>query len=138
MKLTISLATVFCITLAGILLLGVPAVSAQEASLGELDQLVFNSVVPCRIVDTRNRGGLFSEDESRGYVVYGASMSNQGGNADGCPLPAGIGEPRAVHINVTALGDVGSGNFAVVRHGSPASIGPFRSTCVMVPVGRPR
>lgn len=101
---------------------GAPDATPDEGTPGLL-RLSYTPVDACRIIDTRNRGGLFSEDESRGYLVYGASMSNQGGNAAGCPLPAGIGEPRAVHINVTALSDVGSGNFAVVRHGTPASIG---------------
>ena len=116
MKLTISLATVLCITLAGILLLGVPAVSAQEEEalkLGDAEQdWVYTAVEPCRIVNTRGPGGNpnpnpFDAGETRGYNVYG-DVSNQNFNSIGggpatCPDPFAKGEPRAVHLNITVL-----------------------------------
>ena len=83
MKLTISLATVLCITLAGVLLLGVPAFAADEEDLklGDTDQdWVYTAVEPCRIVDTRQNGEALSCGVSRGsIIVYGHVEAQNGG-----------------------------------------------------------
>lgn len=80
---------------------------------------VFTPVTPCRIVDTRNAGGAFGPDQIREFFVYGTTnIVNQGGNPVGCPSPKG--EPRGVHINVTAVPVSGQGNFAAF----PANISP--------------
>jgi hypothetical protein len=119
MKFTISLATVLCITLAGVLLLGVPAVSAQEDTLklGDLGKdYVYSPVDPCRIVDTRVSTvdpGPMLADTWRRFKVYGVVQGQNGGapNPPTCPAPKG--EPRAVHINVTALGGDQAGHLRV-------------------------
>ncbi len=51
-------------------------------------------VTPCRIVDTRNAGGMIDAYSGRDFHVYGSggTISAQGGNPDGCPAP--LGEPR--------------------------------------------
>ncbi|MDW7773245.1 MAG: hypothetical protein SCH71_10185 [Desulfobulbaceae bacterium] len=62
----------------------------------------FTPVTPCRIVDTRNAGGMFAAGTSRAYYVYGTTqISAQGGNPAGCTSP--VGEPRGVVVNVTAV-----------------------------------
>ena len=118
MKSTISLATVLCIALAGILFLGAPAFAADEDSfaLGDTDQdYVYTPVKPCRIVDTRAVGGPFSASETRDYYVYGEVAAQQGGASAGYPerCNAPKGEPRAVHINVTSTNAHASGWFTV-------------------------
>ena len=73
MKSTISLATVLCIALAGILFLGAPAFSADEDSfaLGDLDEdYVYTPVEPCRIVDTREVGGAFSAARNAVVIMF--------------------------------------------------------------------
>jgi hypothetical protein len=121
MKFTISLATVLCIALAGVLFFGVPAFSADEdiEALGDANEdWVYTGVKPCRIVDTRKIGGAFTAGESREYFVYGDVSGQQGGNPPysvKCPAPKG--EPRAVHINVTAVGGPHNGNFRVYKAG---------------------
>lgn len=94
--------------------------SGGEPASGAL-KLSYTPVEGCRIVDTRKKGAAFAKDEQRGYLVYGSDMSDQGGNAEGCPLPAGISTPLAAHINVIALTETGGGNFSVFRHGSTAA-----------------
>ena len=110
-----SLATVLCIALAGILLLGVSSASAQN--LGDPDQLVYKPVNPCRIIDTRFAVGAFGAEEVRFYDVYGNVQAQNGANAgnqypNSCPAPKG--EPSAVAINVTAVPNQGfNGNLRV-------------------------
>lgn len=110
------LATVLCITLASVLLLGGGLASAQS-SLGDPDQLVLKSVKPCRIIDTRPAGVPFATAETRSYDVYG-NVANQNGyglpgslNPQTCPAPKG--EPRAVSINVTAVPGSATGHLRV-------------------------
>ncbi len=75
---------------------------------------VYTAVAPCRIFDTRNAGGggVLAAGATRDFYVYGTTdISNQGGNATGCASPRG--EPRAVHINLTAAPVTGPGNLRV-------------------------
>jgi hypothetical protein len=68
----------------------------------------YTPVTPCRIVDTRRGGGgVFSPGQSREYYVYG-SVAVQGGSVLCSSLK---GEPRGVHLNVTAVPVAGPGNF---------------------------
>lgn len=121
MKFTISLATVLCITLAGVLFLGVPAFAADEEDLklGDIDQdWVYTAVEPCRIVNTVNTGEPFEAEESRKYYTYGNVKDQNGGQPampNNCPAPQG--EPTAVHINVTVKGH-GTGNVRVYPAGT--------------------
>lgn len=75
--------------------------------LGDLDQdYVYTAVSPCRIADTRtSRGGTgaIAPGTFKDFFVYGdgTTIGGQGGDGNGCPSPRG--EPRAVHINVTAV-----------------------------------
>lgn len=80
--------------------------STQQA-IGDLDQdYVYTAVSPCRVVDTRpSRGGTgaIAAGTFKDFFVYGdsATIGGQGGNGNGCSSPRG--EPRAVHVNVTAV-----------------------------------
>ena len=118
MKSAISLATVLCMTLAGILFLGAPAFSEDQLALGDVNQdYVYSPIKACRIVDTREEGGAFAANETRSYHVYGNVSAQQGGASAGyperCNPPDGKGEPRAVHINVTSTNAHASGWFTV-------------------------
>ena len=85
-----------------------------EASYKDLS---YSSVEPCRIVDTRLAGGAIPPGGIRSYNVWGA-VAFQGGNPVGCPSPSG--EPRAVHVNVTAVPVADSGNILAFAFGSAA------------------
>ncbi len=93
--------------------------------VGDLtEDYTYTPVSPCRIVDTRKpgAGGAFSPSQSREYFVYGL-VGAQGGSAI-CFSPNG--EPRGVHLNVTAVPVDGSGNFKIY----PANVGPPNASFV--------
>ncbi len=85
--------------------------------LGDLtEDYAYTAVTPCRIVNTNVLGGPFLPGVARSYRVYGL-VGAQGGAAF-CPSPNG--EPRAVHINVTAVPVAGQGNFRAYPAGGAA------------------
>jgi hypothetical protein len=95
--------------------------------LGETDRdFAYTAVKPCRIIDTRIAGGAFSPGAIRAYYVYG-SLGSQGGS--NCTSPRG--EPRAVHINVTAVPVSGPGNFRAY----PANVSPPNASLVNYKAG---
>jgi len=95
--------------------------------LGETDRdFAYTAVKPCRIIDTRIAGGAFAPGAIRGYYVYG-SLGFQGGTT--CNSPRG--EPRAVHINVTAVPVSGPGNFRAY----PANLGAPNASLVNYKAG---
>ena len=85
--------------------------------------LLFTPVTPCRIVDTRNAGGILGAYSGRNFYVYGsaAEISGQGGNAAGCPTP--LGEPLAAHINMVAVDPTGKGNLQAFPKGAGPGAG---------------
>ena len=103
----------------------------DETIAAPTDQdLVFTPVTPCRIVDTRLAGGPFTPGARREFYVYGTTIiANQGGNPAGCASPRG--EPSAVHINVTAVPQSGSGYFGVF----PANVEPPNASLVNYKTG---
>jgi hypothetical protein len=80
--------------------------------------LLYTPVSPCRIVDTRNAGGMIGAWSGRDFHVYGSAgiISAQGGNAAGCPAP--LGEPLAAHINLVAVDPTGKGNLQAYPNGA--------------------
>jgi predicted aconitase with swiveling domain len=80
-------------------------------------------VTPCKIVDTRNSGGIINAATQRDFRVYGSggAISAQGGNPAGCPSP--LGEPLAAHINVVAVNPTGKGNLKAFPKGAGATTG---------------
>ena len=84
---------------------------------------LYTPVTPCRIVDTRNAGGIIGAYSGRDFYVYGsaATISDQGGNAAGCPAP--LGEPRAAHINMVAVDPTGKGNLQAYPKGAGPGAG---------------
>ena len=83
------------------------------------DGLVYTPVTPCRIVDTRNAGGAIPPGGLRSYNVRGAVVS-QGGISAGCPSPGG--EPRAVHLSVTAVPVAGQGHLRMFPFNTPTPL----------------
>jgi hypothetical protein len=83
------------------------------------DVTAYTPVTPCRMVDTRLAGGTIPPGGIRSYSVRGA-VASQGGNSAGCPSPKG--EPRAVHVNVTAVPLSGIGYLTAYPYGSTAPL----------------
>ena len=86
--------------------------------------LSYTAITPCKIVDTRNMsGGIINAFTARNFHVFGsaAAISAQGGNAAGCPSPAG--EPLAAHINLIAVNPTGKGNLQAFPKGAGPGAG---------------
>jgi hypothetical protein len=131
-------------SLAGLLaLLGASAVQAQPLA----QELVFTSVSPCRVLDTRVSGAPLAPGVGRLVTVIGSSsdFANQGGHPGGCGIPgfiAGVPQVQAVLINLVAVVSVGAGDLrawssdqpkpatSVLNYGSGQTI----ANAVVVPV----
>jgi hypothetical protein len=85
--------------------------------------LTYTPVTPCRIVDTRNAGGIINATAERDFYVYGPGsvIGPQGGKSAGCPSPGG--EPYAAHINVVAVDPTGKGNLQAYPLGAGSGAG---------------
>jgi hypothetical protein len=85
--------------------------------------LSYTPVTPCRIVDTRNSGGIINATIQRDFHVYGpgGTISAQGGTSAGCHSP--LGEPLAAHINMTAVDPTGKGNLQAYPLGAGPGAG---------------
>lgn len=72
--------------------------------------LVYTPVTPCRLLDTRvpsARSGPLGPDAQRDFLVFDADLSaEQGGNPDGCNLPAQV---EALAVNLVAVDPAGPG-----------------------------
>jgi V8-like Glu-specific endopeptidase len=86
--------------------------------------LLYASVTPCRIVDTRNTtAGIIAASTQRNFRVFGSggAISAQGGTAAGCPSP--LGEALAAHINMVAVDPIGKGNLQAFPVGAGTGTG---------------
>src|SRR2546430_14124015 len=75
----------------------------------------FNTVSPCRLIDTRLSGQRFVANQTRTFNVFG-NLSGQGGNPSGCNLPPfsnSVAQVQAVAINFVAVNPAGSGFLTV-------------------------
>ena len=83
--------------------------SLPDALGDTIDDLVYTPVTPCRIVDTRNAGGVISAGTTRDFDVDGSSFTGQGGSAGSCGIPYGVA--RAVAMTITAVQPAVKGYF---------------------------
>ena len=80
----------------------------DPAALGDVSlDLVFTPVAPCRIVDTRNAGGLIAANTFRAFDVDDSNFADQGGYAGSCGIPFGV--PRAVVMSIAVTSTQGFG-----------------------------
>ena len=97
-----------------------PASAVQHAALGDATtESKLTPISPCRIVDTRLKGGPIGAGKTRPYTVRGAgaAFAKQGGKADGCGIPSAA---TAVQVTITAVGAIGTGYLRAY----PGSIAP--------------
>src|ERR1700688_91054 len=79
--------------------------------------LTYTSIQPCRLFDTRVAGGALAANANREFNAVGVSsagsLSSQGGNPSGCPIPGfeDLGHPQvqAIVINLTVVTPSGTG-----------------------------
>lgn len=70
--------------------------------------LLFTSIQPCRVFDTRSPGDPLVAGAARAFTIVGDStdFANQGGHPGGCGIPGfleGTAQVQAVMINVAAV-----------------------------------
>ena len=97
---------------------------AIQQVLNPRGSLLYTAVTPCKIVDTRDTsGGIIGAFTARNFHVFGSAgtISAQGGNAAGCPSPAG--EPRAAHINMIAVNPTAKSNLQAFPLGAGPGAG---------------
>jgi hypothetical protein len=88
---------------------------AESARAQSFDNLVLNTITPCRLFDTRvvNGGtGPLSAGEVRGFNVFGSDLSSQGGSLTGCGIPelvSGVPQTFAIAVNIVAANPQGIG-----------------------------
>ena len=83
--------------------------SEAYAELGDTDaDLVYSSVTPCRIIDTREAGGPIAGGYTRNFMVAGTEgFVAQGGHTGGCGIPENA---TSVMVNFIAIGPTASGH----------------------------
>jgi hypothetical protein len=83
--------------------------------------LVFTPITPCRIVDTRNAGGMISSLGTRVFNAWAVSYSSQGGNAAGCGLPQSS-DVAALVVNLLVISPIGAGWIAAWPNNTPMPV----------------
>lgn len=78
-------------------------------------ETVFVPITPCRVIDTRVKGGPVSAARSF-YVAGTANVTNQGGRSGGCGIPSAA---SAVSANVVATGATKGGFVKGYPAGAP-------------------
>lgn len=99
----------------------VQGVFANAVGDAESD-LLFVPVAPCRLLDTRQGGGIIAAGTTRSFRVAGtAGFEAQGGKSGGCGIPIGASSPVAasVMVNLVAVDVTGKGNLAAWEFGQP-------------------
>src|SRR5262245_8757640 len=89
-----------------------------EATLGSAsNDLVFNPVVPCRVMDSRFGTGVYAGPYGSGntvslYVTDPLTVNGHAqGGASSCGIPFGVGS--AVALNITVVPLIGSGDLRI-------------------------
>jgi hypothetical protein len=124
--------------LAGLPLEELQAREARDASagLGPLGttppDLVYRSVTPCRLIDTRSGGGSLAAGSPRDFRVTGTDFTAQGGNPAGCAVP--IGGATAAVINFVAVNPVGAGDLRAWAYSQPPVTPPNASIVNYIPI----
>lgn len=87
------------------------------------DGLVYVAVDPCRLADTRDTTAI-PAFISRNFLVYGADLSSQGGDAGGCAHPregSGV-EPLAISAYVVGVPTATSGAGHLTAYASDGTV----------------
>ncbi|HEX6738325.1 MAG TPA: hypothetical protein VF310_08645 [Vicinamibacteria bacterium] len=99
---------------------------AGPLALGDAtSQLVYTSVTPCRIIDTRVAGGSRAPNVPRDFRVTGTGLQTQGGEMTGCGVP--VGRATAAVVNFVAVNPVGAGNLRAWAYSNPPAAAPNSS-----------
>lgn len=99
------------------LAMGTAASSAADPALAgsaTSSSLSFRKIAPCRLADTRLVNARLQAGGSLHVNSAGTNLRTQGGNTEGCGIPAGA---EAIVINVTAVDPTQAGYLTVFPYG---------------------
>lgn len=96
----------FILKMAVLLSMAAPALA--QFGFSTSTDLVFTPITPCRIVDTRNAGGVIPTASSRVFKGWAANYSAQGGSATNCNLPQST-DVAALSVNLLVIVPSGEG-----------------------------
>lgn len=84
--------------------------TSAYAQLGHLSKdLVFTPITPCRIVDTRNAGGVIPGGVTKQFKGWNATnFIAQGGSATTCGMPP-VSDIAALAVNLLVIAPIGEG-----------------------------
>jgi len=85
--------------------------------------LVYTPVTPCRIIDTRNAGGVLAAGSTRSFYVAAGNYSTQGGLAGSCGIP--FGPATAAVINFVAVEPAAPGDLRVTPYAATMPLASF-------------
>ena len=106
------------------IILGTTALTPLQAQ----DELVYVAAEPCRIVDTREAGGVIAANNFRNFRVSGTAgeLAVQGGKTDCLDPKAGTGKkPLAISAYVIAVPASGSGSGVLTAYPSDQQAPPL-------------
>jgi len=96
----------------------VEVIGGAPAAVGEVgtkalgspgSDLVYTPLTPCRIIDTRLRGGPLAANTTRSFLAFTATdFVDQGGDASSCNIPANV---SAITVKVAAVDPLQGGWF---------------------------
>lgn len=80
----------------------------QPMALGDVDQdLVYTPVTPCRLLDTRIAGGIFTAASTRDFIGFtDTDFASQGGSDTDCGIPI---DAAAISVNLAMVNPVQAG-----------------------------
>src|SRR5215510_10918737 len=88
-------------------LLGLTSSPLTVTTAWAQSEMVYFTVPPCRIADTRLAGGPLAAGSTRDFHVVGTGLATQGGSSSGCGIPT---TARAAMVNLTAVNPAGPGD----------------------------
>jgi len=98
--------------------------AAPAAAVDTTQESKYTPIAPCRVVDTRRKGGALVTGATRAFYVDGAgsTFADQGGHADGCGIPSSA---SAIQATVTAVSATGNGSLKAYPAGATAPTATF-------------
>ena len=99
------------------------ATAAPAAAVDSAQESKYTPISPCRIVDTRKKGGAIAAGKTRPFFASGTTgFVPQGGKSGGCGIPAAA---SAVQVTITAVGPTGNGFLKAYPYGTSAPNATF-------------
>jgi hypothetical protein len=98
------------------------AIEPEISGVASSSDMVYTTVAPCRLFDTRLAGGPIAANTQRNFRVTATNLSAQGGSATGCGVPT---DTTAAVVNLTVVSPEGPGNLRAFATATPQPGAPL-------------